>query len=167
LTYSYSDKLLIEKCIGLFIEHIYAIKPVFNLPDLRSLLTRHIDAPEKNTVYALCAMTATHMSGRPEQIDGQLSWISLGRFFLARCIAARQAYDFIEDRTLYAVISSYFLFEAYFELDEQRKSWYYLQEAITLAQELNLQEEASYTCLPFIERVCRRRTFWLLFVSER
>ncbi|KAH8819839.1 hypothetical protein F5884DRAFT_27498 [Xylogone sp. PMI_703] len=122
---------------------------------------------EKNLIYALCAMTATHMSGRPEYNEGQLSWISLGRFFLGKCIATRQAYDFIEDRTLFAVISSYFLFEAYFELDEQRKSWYYLQEATTLAQELGLQEESSYTGLPFIESVCRRRTFWLLFVTER
>lgn len=112
-------------------------------------------------------MTATHMSGRPGYITGQGSWISLGRFFLNKCLATRQRYDFIEDHTLYAVISSYFLFEAYFELDEQRKSWYYLQEATTLAQELGLQEESSYAKLPFVEAVCRRRTFWLLYVCER
>jgi hypothetical protein len=58
-----------------------------------------MDGPEKNTVYALCAVTATHITGRPEYIGGQLSWISLGRFFLARCIAARQAYDFVKDLT--------------------------------------------------------------------
>lgn len=107
------------------------------------------------------------MSGRPEYTEGQLTWISLGRFFLAKCISARHAYDFIEDRSLSAVISSYFLFEAHFELDEQRKSWYYLQESMTLAQELGLHDEASYAGLPFIESVCRRRTFWLLFVTER
>jgi hypothetical protein len=143
------------------------MKPVFYRPVLQALLTQPMEAHETNMIYALCAMTATHMSGRPEYIEGQLSWISLGRFFLAKCVAARQAYDFIEDRTLDAIISSYFLFEAHFELDEQRKSWYYLQEAMTLAQELGLHDEGLYTGIPFVEAVCRRRTFWLLFVSER
>jgi hypothetical protein len=163
----YEHLSVIRRCVDLFLEHIYPIKPIFDRPVLQQLLTRPMEIHETNMIYALCAMTATHMSGRPEYIDGQLSWISLGRFFLAKCIAARQAYDFIEDRTLYAIISSYFLFEAYFELDEQRKSWYYLQEATTLAQELGLDEEVSYASLPFAEGVCQRRTFWLLFVSER
>lgn len=153
--------------MGLFIEHIYPIKPILNIPVLQQLLTRPMDFHETNLICALCAMTATHMSGRPENIDGQQSWISLGHFFLTKCLATRQAYDFLEDRTLYAVISSYFIYEAYFELDERRKSWYYLQEATTLAQELGLHDEASYFNLSFAEGVCRRRTFWLLYVSER
>ncbi|KFY01294.1 hypothetical protein V490_00985 [Pseudogymnoascus sp. VKM F-3557] len=156
-----------ETCLELFLEHIYAIKPVLHRPTLESMRKRPIEIHEKDLIYALCAMTATHMSGRPECINGQVSWISLGRFFLDKCIQVRRSYEFIESRTLYVVLSSYFLFEAYFELDEQRKAWYYLQEAITLAQELGLDNESSYTNLSFVEALCRRRTFWLLFVSER
>jgi len=95
------------------------------------------------------------------------TWETVGRYFLEQCIAQRQSYDFIEDLTLNAVISSYFVSTAYFEVNSSRKSWYYLREALTMAEDISLHVESSYVGLDETEALCRRRTFWILFVTER
>ncbi|KAM0321562.1 hypothetical protein ACHAQA_010052 [Verticillium albo-atrum] len=47
------------------------------------------------------------------------------------------------------------------------KSLLYLREAITLAQIMGLHRGSSYALLPSAEQRVRRRTIWLLFVTER
>ncbi|KXH69389.1 fungal specific transcription factor [Colletotrichum salicis] len=47
------------------------------------------------------------------------------------------------------------------------KSLLYLREAITIAQIMGLHKESSYVALPLAEQQMRRRTLWLLFVTER
>jgi len=158
---------LIPTCLDLFTEHIYPIMPLIYLPTLRACISRPLEMYEKNLLYSLCAVTSTHMSGKSIQAPGPPSWEAAGRFFLDECILTRQSYDFVEDRSLYAVISSYFVSIAFFELNQNRKSWYYLREAMTLAQDLGLHDENTYAGLDPSEELCRRRTFWILFVTER
>ncbi|KAK8110846.1 NADP-dependent oxidoreductase domain-containing protein [Apiospora kogelbergensis] len=47
------------------------------------------------------------------------------------------------------------------------KSLIYLRQALTLAQIMRLDREASYDGLPESEQEMRRRVLWLLFVTER
>jgi hypothetical protein len=47
------------------------------------------------------------------------------------------------------------------------KSLLYLRQAITIAQVMRLEREASYAGLPEAEQQMRRRILWLLFVTER
>ncbi|EPE32242.1 hypothetical protein GLAREA_07375 [Glarea lozoyensis ATCC 20868] len=141
--------------------------PIVHLPSLQASLSRTLDKSEKNWLYSLCALTSTHMSGKSIVAPGPPSWETAGRFFLDECIMIRQSYDFVEDRTLAAVISSYFVSTAFFELNQSRKSWYYLREAMTMGQDLGLHDEKSYATLPPAEALCRRRTFWILYVTER
>lgn len=107
------------------------------------------------------------MMGKNIQAAGPESWEEVGRFFLNECLSCRQAYDFVEDKTLSAVISSYFVSTAFFELNQSRKSWYYLREALTMGQDLRIHDENSYRDLNPAESLCRRRTFWILYVTER
>ena len=158
---------LIPACLDLFTEHIYLIMPLIYMPTLRACISRPLEMYEKNLLYSLCAVTSTHMSGKSIQAPGPPSWEVAGRSFLDECILTRQSYDFVEDRSLYAVISSYFVSIAFFELNQNRKSWYYLREAMTLAQDLGLHDENTYAGLDPSEELCRRRTFWILFVTER
>lgn len=158
---------LIPTCLDLFMEHIYPIMPLIHMPTLRASIERPLDMSEKNLLYSLCALTSTHMMGKNIQAVGPPSWESAGRFFLDECISVRQSYDFVEDRTLSAVISSYFVHTAFFELNQSRKSWYYLREALTLGQDLGFHDENSYVGLTPAESLCRRRTFWILYVTER
>jgi hypothetical protein len=107
------------------------------------------------------------MIGKSIQAEGPSSWEAAGRFFLDECISVRQSYDFVEDKTLSAVISSYFVSTAFFELNQSRKSWYYLREALTMGQNLGFHDENSYVGLNPAEALFRRRTFWILYVTER
>jgi hypothetical protein len=158
---------LIPTCLDLFMEHIYPVMSMVHIPTLRASLNRPLEMYEKNLLYSLCALTSTHMSGKNTLAPGPPSWEAAGRFFLDECISVRQSYDFVEDKSLSAVISSYFIHTAFFELNQNRKSWYYLREALTLAQDLMLHDETSYVGLASAEALCRRRTIWILYVTER
>jgi hypothetical protein len=107
------------------------------------------------------------MSGKNIKAEGPESWEVAGRFFLDECISVRQSYDFVEDLSLYEVISSFWLSTSFFEINQSRKSWFYLREALTLALDLGLHDDSNYVGLGPEEIICRQRVFWILFVTER
>lgn len=159
---------LIPQCVELYYEHIYPIMPLLYMPAIRSMIARPMTPSEKNLVYALCALTCLHMSGKSLQTPGAPpSWEAAGRYFLDECISVRHSYDFVEDLSLFAVISSFWLSTSFFEINQNRKSWVYLREALTLALDLDLQNDRSYAGLSPEETLCRQRVFWILFVTER
>ncbi|CAK7220346.1 hypothetical protein SCUCBS95973_004127 [Sporothrix curviconia] len=165
---------LMPRCVELYYEHIYPIMPLPYMPVVRSMVARspaglaELTFSDRNYLYALCALTCFHMSGQNITADApHPSWECAGRFFLDECISARQSYDFFNDSSLHAVISSFWLSTSFFEINQSRKSWLYLREALTLAQELMLQDDASYAGLDAVETLCRQRVFWQLFVTER
>ncbi|KAB5585123.1 fungal-specific transcription factor domain-containing protein [Coniochaeta sp. 2T2.1] len=158
---------LISQCVELYYEHIYPIMPLLYMPTTRQTVRRPMTYPEKNLIYALCALTCLHMSGKSIQAQGPESWEAAGRFFIDECISVRQSYDFLEDQSLYAVISSFWLSTSFFEINQSRKSWMYLREALTLALDLGLDDDSTYVGLTPEEKLCRQRVFWILFVTER
>lgn len=158
---------LIPKCVDLYYEHIYPIMPLLYMPAIRAMISRKMTEPEKNLIFALCALVCMHMSGKSLHVDGPASWEDAGRFFLDECVSNRQSYDFMEDASLSAVISSFWLSTSFFEINQNRKSWLYLREALTLAQDMGLHDDAAYLTLPPEESLCRQRVFWILFVTER
>ncbi|KAK8006008.1 C6 zinc finger domain containing protein [Apiospora marii] len=167
---------LIPRCVDLYYEHIYPIMPLVHIPTIRATIARPMTASEKNLIYALSALTSFHMAGKSLSLaessstsggGHQPSWDRVGRFFLDECIAARQSYDFPEDDSLAAVISSFWLSTSFFEINQSRKSWYYLREALTAALDLRLHDDRAYAGLSPAERLCRQRVFWQLFVTER
>ncbi|GKT46583.1 putative sugar kinase [Colletotrichum spaethianum] len=158
---------MIPQLVELYYEHIYPIMPLIYMPSIRETINRPMTPSEKNLVYALCALTSMHMSGKSIGAPGPTSWEVVGRFFLDETISIRHSYDFLEDLSLYAVISSFYLSTSFFEINQSRKSWYYLREALTNAQDLGLQDDSSYYGLSREETLCRQRVFWILFVTER
>lgn len=160
---------LIPQCVELYYEHIYPIMPLVYMPAIRAMVSRTMNYSERNVVYALCALTCLHMRGKNIQATaaGPDSWEAAGRFFLDECISVRQSYDFLEDQSLYAVISSFWVSTSFFEIHQDRKSWFYLKEALHLALELGLDDDSTYVGLSPEEKLCRQRVFWILFVTER
>ncbi|KAF5525926.1 putative sucrose utilization protein SUC1 [Colletotrichum aenigma] len=159
---------MIPQLIELYYEHIYPIMPLIYMPAMRETISRPMmTSSEKNLVYAMCALTSMHMSGKSIGAPGPTSWEVVGRFFLDETISTRQSYDFLEDLSLSAVISSFYLSTSFFEINQSRKSWYYLREALTNAQDLGLQDDSTYYGLSREETLCRQRVFWILFVTER
>lgn len=162
-----SYQYLVPQCIELYYEHIYPIMPLVYMPDIHRIVARQMTNPERNLIYALCALTCLHMSGKSIRARGPESWEAAGRFFIDDCISVRQSYDFFEDQSLYAVISSFWLSTSFFEINQSRKSWVYLREALTLALDLGLDDDSTYVGLSPEKKLCRLRVFWILFVTER
>ncbi|KAF9876386.1 C6 zinc finger domain containing protein [Colletotrichum karsti] len=159
---------MIPQLVELYYEHIYPIMPLIYMPAIRETISRPNMTPsERNLIYAMCALTSMHMSGKSIGAPGPTSWEVVGRFFLDETISTRQSYDFLEDLSLSAVISSFYLSTSFFEINQSRKSWYYLREALTNAQDLGLQDDSTYYGLSREETLCRQRVFWILFVTER
>lgn len=100
-------------------------------------------------------------------MDGPESWEDAGRFFVNECVSTRNKYDFLDDDSLKAVISSFWLSTSFFELKHDRKSWTYLREALTLAVDMGLHDDSTYVGLSPTEILCRQRVFWIFFVTER
>jgi hypothetical protein len=89
---------LIPQCVEPYHEHIYPIMPLLYMPTLWGIVTRPMEPPEANLVYALCALTPLHMAGRSLAVPGQPPWEEVGCFFLDECVSVRQRYDFLEAR---------------------------------------------------------------------
>jgi hypothetical protein len=82
-------------------------------------------------------------------------------------LQARREYDFIEQMDESTIMTSFFLFAYYGNLDQSRSAWYYLREAIGFAQSLGLDSSETYSDLSAESQQQRQRLFWLLFISER
>ena len=93
---------------------------------------------------------------------------SLGRTLLDGALRKRKSYDYIENPSINAVITSFFAFGCFFSLDKHNTAWFHLREATTLAQTIGMQDERTYAGeVDRAESARMRRLFWLLFVTER
>ncbi|OKP11147.1 hypothetical protein PENSUB_3339 [Penicillium subrubescens] len=86
---------------------------------------------------------------------------------LSEAVRARQKCDIAEDISTEALLTSFFLFVSYRNLNKQRHAWYYLRQATSMAFTLGLHRESTYAELNEEEAEERRRVFWLLFITER
>lgn len=134
---------------------------------------RDSEQPEKLSpsryafMAALCA--ATHVQLRLDgtsQGDEGSSNLS-GEDLLMEAVAARRECDPAENASIESLLTSFFLFATYGNLDRQDQAWFYLSQAIAMAHTLGLHRESTYARLDPAEAEERRKVFWLLFVTER
>lgn len=160
--------------VNIYLKYLFPIMPVVRCDELRhdSYQPRHVSAQRYAFLAALCATThiqlkldgasqATAMSG----IDGQA--LMSGEELLAEAVRARNECDIIEEVNTETLLTSFFLFASYGNLDKQPQAWFYLSQTISMAFTLGLHREATYTALSIEEAEEKRRIFWLLFVTER
>lgn len=164
---SFEIKRFMHRCIDLFFVNLYPIYPLFD----RTSFCRHLEDTtdpsvlEKVLVIVLCALTVVHVSGWPDlSFDSRAA---LGRRLVRQCLKLRLECDHIESVSTSGILTSLFLSVTYFELRHRRSSWFYLREAITLAQAAHLHEEVGYQGLNDVQKICYHRTYCLLFITER
>ncbi|KAH8200991.1 hypothetical protein TruAng_004850 [Truncatella angustata] len=91
-------------------------------------------------------------------------------FLIEETIRARCSCNYIEAPSLITVQTSFFLFSALFCLGKDNSAWFYLREAITFLQLLDLHEEDTFASSlqndPILSTYSRRM-FWVLFITER
>jgi hypothetical protein len=90
-----------------------------------------------------------------------------GEELLAEAVRARGECDVLEELGTESLLTSFFLFASYGNLDRQDHAWFFLCQATSFAFSLGLHREATYAEYEIGEAEERRRVFWLLFITER
>ena len=158
---------LLSQCVKQFFRHIYSIRPFLHEQSFTARLSQpeELTMEEKVLILSMCTVTAVHDSPETElSLEKQLQ---LGRQFLEWAIQMRKNYDWIEHGTIAAIQTSYFLSVALFELKKPRSHHFYLREAIGMAYDQGLHLDSAYVGMSEIQAICARRTFAILFITER
>jgi hypothetical protein len=127
-----------------------------------------LSPPRYAFLLALCAATHLQLNLDARQDESGLAHaIDHGDVLVAEALRTLREFDPIELLQIDTVLSSFFLFCAYGNMDQQNHAWHYLSQSISYAYALNLHREHAYASLPHAEAERRRRVFWLLFITER
>jgi hypothetical protein len=164
---SIEDNSMLQRCVDLFFANLYPVYPLIYEPEFRARLQRPSELPiiDRVLVLAMCALTVIHVNGWPDL--SHESRFVLGKRLVQQAVSLRLTCEFTESSSLSGILAALFLQTCYFELRRRRSSWFYLREAITLAQGARLHEAAGYGGMNPIEATCARRTYCLLFINER
>lgn len=157
--------------VQLFFDHMFPIMPIID----RNIYLDPVFFTDINAfspdmycfLCALCAATVVQLDTSIPQPSPIHPSKSTDEAFVQECLRERQGYDYIENTSTLSVMISFFLFAYYGNHEKHVKAWHYLQESITFAENLNLDDETFYDKVDPVEAQWRRRLYWLLFVTER
>ncbi|EXJ89160.1 hypothetical protein A1O3_02224 [Capronia epimyces CBS 606.96] len=158
---------LMSQCVRQYFTHLYSIRPIIHEGTFLQRLNQaeELSNEDKILILSLCATTVLHAAPQSDlPLDKKLQ---LGRQFVDLCCYLRCSSDWAETSTLLSIQASYHMCVALFELKRPRAHHFYLREAIGMALEQGLHLESTYAGMDEIQAICSRRTFALLFVTER
>ena len=164
---------LITSCVDYFFANLYPTQPILHRQRVGEVIGQMDSSIEAYCLgVSLCAymLIQPNMELPSTATAGtalQGSSVPYGHILLEEALRVRKGYDYVENPSIWSVITSFFFFGSYFCLDKHNTAWFHLREATTLAIVIHMHEEDSYTTLDCIESSRRRRLYWLLFVTER
>lgn len=164
-----------EQHINSFFKYKYPVFPILNRDRLLERLRIFHQSPEiYSLIAALCGAVISQTQpdtgsvSSPQSSNNGADLTANADFFLAEVKRARQHFDYIEKPSLADVQTSFFLFATLFNVDRHNSAWFVLREAMTMLQMMRLHEEESYQKMEDkLEALYSRRTFWLMFLTER
>lgn len=153
----------------LFFAHLFPIMPVLDPKVyLDSDLLRRPGLLSSSNYTLLTAMAAAVIVQLNLSIPcEENSTTPLAELLIKSCLEERTRSNYLDNPDTSTVITSFFLFAYFGNMERQKKAWYYLHEAITFAELIGLDDEESTLDLNAAEVQWRRRLFWLLFITER
>lgn len=161
---------LVERFAESYFKHKYPLTPILHKGDFYAALPYFRSSPEQYALIAsLCAAVLTQVNSDQQGAyspDASTAPLTTD-FFISEARRARTVRDYVEWPTLQDVQTSFFIFAGLFDRDRHNSAWFHLREAITLMEALRLHEEETYAGMPARQALFSRRTFWLLFVTER
>lgn len=169
--------------VELFFERLYPVFPVIDKTHILSLLqSEDLSQPLPSGFAAFLAALSAAVIVQLNLVDVQTLESPLDAphgllgsgdqsfsapFFVSQCLEARRSQDFVENANEWTVLTSFFLFAYYGNLNQSRLAWYYLRESIGFAQMLGMDDPEFYVGIDAKTSQRCRRLFWLLFISER
>ncbi|KAL2818717.1 hypothetical protein BDW59DRAFT_181849 [Aspergillus cavernicola] len=156
-------------------QRMYPVWPVINVARLISALSADTNNCETCALaFAVCAGTGAQLQLNCDTrestgigLPNGMNPIPLADRFAAEAERCRSEYDYRESTTIEAILVPFFLHIYYGAKGKRQTSSFLLREAVTLCQLLDLDKEKTYQGLDPEEESYRRRTFWLLYVTER
>ena len=144
---------------------MYPVWPIIKVERLIAALQKtEPDIEVFALAYAVAAATIAQIKTDPSPQPGAVT----AQMMEARCQQARARIDPGATPTITTLRVAFFLHAYYENLSPGGlQSVLYLREAITISQMLDLHHESYYARVPVEEQQIRRRTFWLLFITER
>ncbi|KIX05867.1 uncharacterized protein Z518_03840 [Rhinocladiella mackenziei CBS 650.93] len=158
---------LMSQCVRQYFRHLYSIRPMIHETSFLQRLNQNeeLSNEEKILILSLCATTVLHAAPQSDlPLDKKLQ---LGKQFVELCWYLRRSVDWAESTSLMSIQASYHISVALFELKKPRAHHFYLREAIGMAMEQGLHLESTYVGMDETQAICSRRTFALLFITER
>lgn len=157
--------------VELFFTHLYPIMPVL---DPKTYIESYLlcgpdplSSEDFTLITALSAITIVQ-TNLSSSYQGRHMPALEAEILIEQYLQERSWNDsYLETPTTMAVITSFFLFGYYGNVEMHGKSRYYLQEAILFAEMISLDDEEVHIGLSDSEIQWRRRLFWLLFITER
>ncbi|CAD0096697.1 unnamed protein product [Aureobasidium vineae] len=158
----------IEHSVGLFFDKMYAVYPIMKEDHLRSLLEtppHKLQRSEVRLLWSVCALTLMAVDAWPTmELEKRTT---AARQYIRRCLEDRISSNYIENATVEDVLTSLFIAVTYFDLKCRKNAWFYVREAISLAQAAGMHTVESDVKLQPAERLRRQRIYALLFITER
>jgi hypothetical protein len=155
--------LVLQLCI--YRLRMYPVWPIIKVERLVAALQKpQPDIEVFAMAYAVAAATIAQIKPASDSNPGAVT----AEFMEAQCQYAKARRDASQPPNVTTVRIAFFL-HVYYENQEPGglKSILYLREAISIAHLMGLHRESYYTMVEPEEQQIRRRTLWLLFVTER
>ncbi|KAJ5317170.1 hypothetical protein PENANT_c029G11836 [Penicillium antarcticum] len=164
--------------VNVYLKYLFPIMPVVRGDQLRQDSHQPTRLSPKRYAFLASLCAATHIQlkldgatpvpdpARLQSIGNGHSLMS-GEELLAEAVRARRECDVVEDIGTESLLTSFFLFASYGNLDRQDHAWFYLCQATSMVFSLGLHRESTFGEFGVEEAEERRRIFWLLFITER
>jgi Fungal specific transcription factor domain len=156
--------LVLQLCV--YRLRMYPVWPIIKVERLVASLQRF--QPDSIEVFALAYAVAAATIAQIKTKESSQPGAVTAEMMEAQCQYAKAKSDPTEPPNVTTVRTAFFL-HVYYENQAPGglKSTLYLREAITMAHMMGLHRESYYKNVAVEEQQIRRRTLWLLFVTER
>ncbi|PTB63348.1 hypothetical protein BBK36DRAFT_1162073 [Trichoderma citrinoviride] len=165
---------MVKECLTFFFDNMNAQAPILD----RALIEQQVLYMEQNRdAYCLMASMCAFVllqpgmsmpSGEPynlELVPG--ANIVASQLLAEEALRVRKGYDYLDQITLNALATNYFLFGCCYAQEMHEKAWFYLREATTMIQMAGMNMDSYYQRFDVAESARLRRMYWLFFVIER
>jgi hypothetical protein len=156
--------------MNIFFDQLFPIMPVLDRHMYLDSDLLEGDAPLSSGDYsmlaAVSALTVVQLNLPTSFVQQDLVSLS-PELLVDECLRERRRYDYIEEPDVSTVLTSFFLFGYYGNVERHNKARHYLHEAISFAESIGLDNEVYLSQLPPLQGQRYRIVFWLLFITER
>ncbi|KAM0479576.1 hypothetical protein ACHAPX_004793 [Trichoderma viride] len=165
---------LVKECAQFFFEHMNAQAPIL---DRRQIDQQVLYMEQNRDAYCLMASLCAFVMLQPgmsmpandaynlDLVPG--ANIIASQILLEEAVRVRKGYEYLDQVTINALATNFFLFGCHYGMEMHDKAWYYLREATTMIQMNGMDKEEFYMPFDISEGSRLRRLYWLYYIVER